>query len=138
LKAKQTEVDLANQNIAEIQMTCQALRLEACRLRVDSEVYDKVTGAVGIGLNYNELSKHDNIRHVKASSSDPPAKEDSPEFLKKTVKPIYKTFLPRDIVESEALIRHEIRMEDEEKESREQVKSPQKSVKTEISKKKAK
>ncbi|KAK1389922.1 hypothetical protein POM88_018100 [Heracleum sosnowskyi] len=96
-------------NLAELEIKCEAYKLAASKVYVDNDTFKKITG-VGVGLDYSDLSKKEGKRPVDTSSSD--LKEEIPRILKSAVKPIYKHLVPRiEEEETELIVRYEIEME---------------------------
>lgn len=98
--------------LAELEIKCEAYKLAASKVYVDSGTFKKITG-VGIGLDYSDLSKKEGNRPIDTSSSD--LKKEIPSILKSTVKPIFKHLVPQLEEETELIARYEIEMEDRQK-----------------------
>ncbi|KAL8115426.1 hypothetical protein AgCh_022063 [Apium graveolens] len=55
--------------IAELETKCEAYKLAASKVNVDSDTFKKITG-IGVGLDYSNLSKKEGKRPVDTSSSE--------------------------------------------------------------------
>ena len=123
LKMKDELETCLRNKLAELETKCEAYKLAASKVNVDSGTFKKITG-VGVGLDYSNLSKKEGKRPVDTDSSG--TKTEIPSILKSAVKPIFKQFVPHEDGETDLLIRYEIEMEDKRKE---QPVTPTKSVK---------
>jgi hypothetical protein len=108
---EEVEACLRNK-LAELEIKCEAYKLAASKVYVDSGTFKKITG-IGVGLDYSNLSKKEGKRPIDTSSSD--LKKEIPSILKSTVKPIFKHLVPRLEEETELVARYEIEMEDRQK-----------------------
>lgn len=123
LKLKDELEACLRNKLAELETKCEAYKLAASKVNVDSETFKKITG-INVGLDYSNLSKKDGKRPVDISSSETSTL--TPIILRSAVKPIFKQFVPHEEGETDLLVRHEIEMEDRKTE---QLVTPIKSVK---------